>query len=119
MRKIAVFSLLSINNHGEQFIADCIKFLAQQADNTEITINHHPVLHTWLIRVFMRLGESLSLGYEFGIGVFSGVQMIALSYALTRLIFLMKKSRRHWTIMAIHPVTFMEVRESPHTIALK
>ncbi len=60
---------------------------------TVIESNHHPVLHTWLIRVFMNMGKSLSLGYEFGIGVFSGIQMVALSYALTRLLFFMKKRK--------------------------
>ncbi len=39
MKKIAVFSLLSINNHGEQFIADCVKYLAQQENDVDITVN--------------------------------------------------------------------------------
>ena len=29
----------------------------------EITINHHPILHTWLIRVFMKSGEALFSSY--------------------------------------------------------
>ncbi len=58
-----------------------------------IDINHHPVLHTWLIRVFMRLGESLFSSYEHGIGVMSFLQMLILSYALTRLVMLLKKKK--------------------------
>ena len=38
MKKIAVFSLLSINNHGEQFIADCIKYLVQQESDVDIAV---------------------------------------------------------------------------------
>lgn len=56
-----------------------------------ITNNHHPVLHTWLIRFFMKLGDNLFSGYEFGIGLFSLLQMLILSYALTRLVMLLKK----------------------------
>lgn len=57
----------------------------------EITNNHHPVLHTWLIRFFMRLGDAFFSGYESGIGLLSLLQMLILSYALTRLVFLLKK----------------------------
>lgn len=57
----------------------------------EITNNHHPVLHTWLIRFFMRLGDNLFSGYEYGIGLLSLLQMVILSYALARLVMLLKK----------------------------
>ena len=57
----------------------------------EITNNHHPVLHTWLIRVFMRMGEKLFSSYESGIGLLSLLQMIILSYALSRMVMLLKK----------------------------
>lgn len=59
----------------------------------EITTNHHPVLHTWLIRVFMRFGNKALGGYEYGIGVFSLIQMIILSYSLARLVVLLKKKK--------------------------
>lgn len=58
-----------------------------------ITNNHHPILHTYLIRLFMRLGDALFSSYEIGIGFLSLLQMVLLSYALTRLIFLLKKKR--------------------------
>lgn len=58
-----------------------------------ITNNHHPVLHTWLIRFFMKLGDNLFSDYEFGIGLFSLLQMLILSYALTRLVMLLKKKK--------------------------
>ena len=57
----------------------------------EITNNHHPILHTWLIRVVMRMGEKLFSGYESGIGLLSLLQMIILSYALSRMVMLLKK----------------------------
>lgn len=57
----------------------------------KITENHHPVLHTWLIRVFMKIGDILFSGYEYGIGLLSLLQMVLLSYALTRLVMLLKK----------------------------
>lgn len=57
----------------------------------KITENHHPVLHTWLIRVFMKIGDSLFSGYEYGIGLLSLLQMVLLSYALARLVMLLKK----------------------------
>lgn len=66
----------------------------------EITDNHHPILHTWLIRVFMRLGESVCNSYEFGIGLLSLLQMVLLSYALARLIILIKK-KVSWLIAII------------------
>ena len=59
----------------------------------KITNNHHPVLHTWLIRFFMKLGDRLFSDYEFGIGLLSLLQMIILSYALARLVFLLKKKK--------------------------
>lgn len=58
-----------------------------------ITDNHHPVLHTWLIGLFMKLGDSLLGDYESGLGILSLLQMFILSYALTRLIFLLKKRK--------------------------
>lgn len=57
----------------------------------EITNNHHPVLHTWLIRIFMRLGDSLFSCYEYGIGLMSLLQMAILSYALARFVIVLKK----------------------------
>ena len=45
----------------------------------KITINHHPVLHTWLLRVFMKLGEAVCSNHEFGIGLLSLLQMIFLT----------------------------------------
>lgn len=57
----------------------------------QITNNHHPVLHTWLIRVFMKLGDTLFSGYEYGIGLMSFLQMMILSYALTRFVMFLKK----------------------------
>ena len=59
----------------------------------EITDNHHPVLHTWLIRFFMKSGESLLSGYESGIGLLSLLQMLILSYALSRFVFLLRKKK--------------------------
>ncbi len=72
-----------------------------QVDNAlgKIINNHHPVLHTWLIRVFMRLGDSLFSSYEFGLGLLSLVQMITLSYALARMVTLLKKKRLPWIII--------------------
>ena len=57
----------------------------------EITSNHHPVLHTWLIRLFMKSGKALFSSYESGIGLLSLLQMVVLSYALSRMVFLLKK----------------------------
>ncbi len=65
-----------------------------------ITNNHHPVLHTWLIRLFMKLGDSLFSGYEAGIGLLSLFQMILLSYALARLVFLLKKKKVPFPLVA-------------------
>lgn len=59
----------------------------------EITTNHHPVLHTWLIRCFMKLGDTLFSSYEHGIGLLSLLQMLVLSYALARLVILLKKKK--------------------------
>ena len=56
-----------------------------------IADNHHPVLHTWLIRVFMRLGEGVFNSYETGIGFLALIQMLLLSYALVRVVLLLKK----------------------------
>ena len=57
-----------------------------------ISNNHHPVLHTWLLRVFMRFGESVFHSYEAGLGFLSLLQMILLSFSVTRLVaFLYKR----------------------------
>ncbi len=57
----------------------------------QITNNHHPVLHTWLLRIFMNLGFNLFSSYEVGLGILSFLQMVLLSYALSRMIMLLKK----------------------------
>lgn len=57
----------------------------------EINNNHHPVLHTWLIRFFMKIGDGLFSSYEFGIGLLSLVQMVILSFALARLVMLLRR----------------------------
>lgn len=69
----------------------------------EITNNHHPILHTWLIRVFMKLGKAACNSYEFGIGLLSLLQMVLLSYALARLVLLLKK-KVSWLIAIITAV---------------
>ena len=67
-------------------------FISQSSSAlTVINSNHHPVLHTWLIRVFMIFGDKVFSSYEVGLGFLSLLQMVLLSYALTRLIFLMIK----------------------------
>ena len=58
-----------------------------------ITNNHHPVLHTWLIGRFMRLGKRIFGNYEAGIGLLSLTQMVLLSYALARVVLLLKKHK--------------------------
>ena len=55
-----------------------------------IDSNHHPVLHTFLIRVFMNFGQKCLSSYEVGIGFMSLLQMVILSYALARLVLLLK-----------------------------
>lgn len=55
--------------------------------------NHHPVLHTWLIRVFLNLGENVFGKSEIGLGFLSLLQMLILSYALARLVVLLKKKK--------------------------
>ena len=59
----------------------------------EITNNHHPVLHTWLIRIFMNLGKDLFSSYEVGIGLLSLLQVLLVSYSLARLVALLKKKK--------------------------
>ncbi len=56
-----------------------------------IVDNHHPVLHTWLLRVFMQFGERFFSSYEVGLGLLSLIQMLLVSYALSRLVILLKK----------------------------
>ena len=66
--------------------------ISQTASALEtIKTNHHPVLHTWLIRVFMEFGNKYLSSYENGIGLLSFLQMVILSYSLTRLAMLLKK----------------------------
>lgn len=56
-----------------------------------ITNNAHPVLHTFLLRVFMRLGDGVFGSYEAGLGILALIQMILLSYSLARVVLLLKK----------------------------
>ena len=56
-----------------------------------IVDNHHPVLHTFLLRVFMKLGDGVFGSYEAGLGILALVQMVLLSYALARVVLLLKK----------------------------
>ncbi len=66
-----------------------------------IADNHHPVLHTWLLRVFMQLGEKLFASYEIGLGLLSLLQMLLVSYALSRLVMLLKKKNVPILIVAV------------------
>lgn len=56
-----------------------------------ITDNHHPILHTWLLKIFMQLGRAIFSSNEMGLGILAILQMLALSYAMTRLVCLLKK----------------------------
>ncbi len=56
-----------------------------------IDSNHHPILHTWLIRVFMKFGMVAFSSYEIGIGLMSLLQMILLSFALAYMVVFLKK----------------------------
>lgn len=58
-----------------------------------IVDNHHPVLHTFLLRVFMKLGDGVFGSYEAGLGILALVQMVLLSYALARVVLLLKKCK--------------------------
>ncbi|MBR6308615.1 MAG: hypothetical protein IKR39_08405 [Lachnospiraceae bacterium] len=58
-----------------------------------ISSNHHPVLHTWLLSVFMKFGKAVFGTYESGLGFLSLLQMVVLSYAFTRFIFTLKKKK--------------------------
>ena len=60
---------------------------------TVINSNHHPVLHTWLLRVFMSFGKAVLGRYEYGLGFLSLLQMVLLSYALTRFVFLLRSKK--------------------------
>ena len=53
--------------------------------------NAHPVLHTFLLRVFMRLGDGVFGSYEAGLGILALIQMVLLSYSLARVVLLLKK----------------------------
>lgn len=53
--------------------------------------NAHPILHTFLLRVFMRLGDGVFGSYEVGLGILALIQMVILSYSLARLVLLLKK----------------------------
>ena len=56
-----------------------------------IVDNAHPVLHTFILRVFMRLGDGFVGSYEAGLGILALIQMVALSYSLARVVLLLKK----------------------------
>ena len=56
-----------------------------------IVDNAHPVLHTFLLRVFMNLGNGILGSYEAGLGILALIQMAVLSYSLTRTVLLLKK----------------------------
>lgn len=66
-----------------------------------IVDNHHPVMHTWLLRVFMRFGERFFSSYEVGLGLLSLLQMLLVSYALSRLVILLKKKNVPILIVAV------------------
>ena len=56
-----------------------------------IVDNAHPVLHTFLLRVFMNLGNGILGSYEAGLGILALIQMAVLSYSLARAVLLLKK----------------------------
>lgn len=64
-----------------------------------ITSNHHPFLHTWLLRIFMKFGAACFSSYEVGLGFLSLLQMIVLSYALARFVLFLKKKNVHMLLV--------------------
>ena len=56
-----------------------------------IVDNAHPILHTFLLRVFMKLGYGVFGSYEVGLGILALIQMVLLSYSLARVVLLLKK----------------------------
>ncbi len=60
---------------------------------------HHPLLHTWLISLVLRLGEYLG-SYQTGIAIYSVAQMLLLSAALAYACVMVKRlTNRAWPVV--------------------
>lgn len=80
--------------------------------------DHHPLVHTFLIRVFLLLGEAIG-SYEIGMAIFSMVQMLILAAVLAYSCNVVGRSTgRKWVvkvmvlvygILPVHPVLAMSM----------
>lgn len=80
--------------------------------------DHHPLMHTWLIRVFLVLGKTLG-SYEVGMAIFSALQMLLLATILAYSCNVLGRiSRRKWPVtvmvliyglLPVHPVLAMSM----------
>ena len=63
--------------------------------------SHHPLAHTYLIRIFLLIGESLG-SYQVGMAMFSLLQMLILSVVLAYSCnVIARMSRRVWPVVAM------------------
>ncbi len=80
--------------------------------------DHHPLIHTFLIRVFLLLGEAIG-SYELGMAIFSLLQMLVLSVILAYSCNVVgRMTRRVWPVIVlvvlygllpVHPVLAMSM----------
>ena len=63
--------------------------------------NHHPVLHTFLITFFVKVGYALTGSYNFGIAICSILQMIACALTFSFVIYYMAKKKIPFAIKLI------------------
>ena len=97
---------------------DCHRQIQEAVSGYARFNSHHPLVHTFLIRMFLMLGEKIG-SYETGMAVFSILQMLVLSvifaYACNMIGRLTKKT---WTVVVataffallpIHPVLALSV----------
>ena len=83
----------------------------QQIEGVAPLSNHHPVLHTMLISICLKIGEILKFDHETSISVYSILQMLIVSCIFAYAVyFLYKRGIRKWMVIvsllyfALNPV---------------
>lgn len=99
--KIRIFAVLIVF-WGLAYIAlfpgiydyDSINQTLQFLVTGEITA-HHPVIHSFILSSFLKIGKSLFGSYELGLGIYSFLQMCFLAYVAVEVTWSLHKKKRY------------------------
>lgn len=81
---------------------DSISSISQIVESGRATNNHHPIVYTYFVGLFLKIGQSWG-DYNLGVFLYTLVQMLIMDYTICRVIHFMyqKSIKCIWIILAV------------------